>query len=369
MDGSTMRRDDVRRPWIGSPWTKAELAASARWFRDQFAEWFIGSWALILGWAIVTTIFFNLLIMDGHFSRGLGEGSGVNPDLFQHVGWMFRCFAALFLVLSVKFESMKMPATAGKVKLLGLFVTCIVVLHATGFGLKALEGKRAQATAVVAAHEATVESYEENIATLYARQDKIRTDLKLAVAPLQARMAQLDKDGEFNEQRTDALQLRVQRLEDAAQDKIDDIDDEVLRLTTGGGEAKVSGAEQIATTEKWAPLFVGLAQFFSWSQNPTDWAIYLSGVLFIIAWVLVADAIVIGVPPALYKLHLRDAQRKQAQDNGSKGGRRAARNAFVKRIKDMRDEEKKRTKADLEEDVTEEDEDDGDSASPKQAAE
>jgi hypothetical protein len=290
---------------------RSDVVATARWFKGQFAEWAVGSWALIIGWVVFSTIFLNFLLMDGHFSRGLGEGSGVNPDRFQQVGWMYRLFAATFLMLGTKLALMGLKGHAWALRIIGAFITLIVILHATGFGLKALEGKRDTAAAVEAVAATTVESNEALIVTLEGRQDKIRADLKLAVEPLKARMAQLDKDGEFNEQRTDALQARVAALENAAQQKIDDIDAEILAKTVSGGEARIDGAEKLATNEEWAPLFVGLAQLFTWSQTPSDWAIYICAVLFIIFWVLVGDSIAIILPDALYAIHLKDAKNQK----------------------------------------------------------
>lgn len=286
----------------------------ANWMRRDMAEWVVGTWALLIGWIVFSTIFFNFLLMDGHFSRGLGEGSGVNPDRFQQVGWMYRLFAAAFLMLGTKLALMGLKKHALAVRVIGCFITIIVVLHATGFGLKALEGKRSTAIAVEAVANETTASNESKIATLESRQDKIRADLKLAVDPLKTRMAGLDKDGKFNEERTDALQARVAALENAAQAKIDKIDDEILAATVSGGEAKVENAEALAKNEKWAPLFVGLAQVFTWNPEPTDWAIYVCAVLFIIFWVLVGDSIAITLPDALYAIHLADAKNKPPKD-------------------------------------------------------
>jgi hypothetical protein len=50
----------------------------------------------------------------------------------------------------------------------------------------------------------------------------------------------------------------------------------------------------------------------TWSKEPTDWAIYLCGVGFIVLWVLLAEALVIFLPERIYLMHLRDAEARPA---------------------------------------------------------
>lgn len=288
--------------------TKAEWGGVGRWLKNDLAEWFIGSWALLLGWFIFLTIFFNFLEMDGYFSRGLGEGSGVNPDLFMHIGWMFRLFAAVFLTLSTKFATKDMKGQAGKMKVIGTFCTIIVIAHAMGFGLKALHGKYANANAVGVVAESVTQSNEQIIATLTAQKDNIRADLARQTAPLEAEIRQYITDGKDNDALADDTRARRTELENNAQAKIDAIDGEILKVTTQSGTHEAQSAKDKATAEPWPPLFVGLAQLTSWSETPTDGQIFLAGVIFLMCWILLGDAICIFLPPALYALHLKDAK-------------------------------------------------------------
>ena len=307
MDGS-----DMAPPPTGP--TKWDRAASVgHWFKHDFAEWVVGSWAKIIAWAIVGIIFFSFLQMDGYFSRGLGEGSGVDPDLFMHIGWAFRLFAAVFLVLAVKFTVAGMKEESRKLKWLGTFCTIIVIAHAMGFGLKALEGKRTNAMAVSEVAATVTQSSEQVIVTLTAQKEAIRADLDKQTAPLKAEITQYIVDGKNNDDLANSTRARRTELEDKAQVKIDAIDAEILKVTTASGEHAAASTEKIVTTEKWAPLFVGLAQLFTWNPNPDDWAIYVAGVLFLMFWILLGDAICIFVPPALYKLHLKDAKPKDVR--------------------------------------------------------
>src|SRR5262249_3611924 len=152
MDGSNMRPPSKLQGF----WTGTKRFAG--WMRRDFAEWFVGSWALIIGWTVFALIFCNFLIMDGTFSPGLGEGSAVNPDRFQQVGWAYRIFAALFMMLAMKLINMGQTRYAWAIRAIGCAITLIVILHATGFGLKALEGKRDGAESVVAVAEAKTET-------------------------------------------------------------------------------------------------------------------------------------------------------------------------------------------------------------------
>ena len=337
--------------------TKAEWAAGARWARDEAAEFIVGSWALILGWLIVGVIFLSFLQMDGYFSRGLGEGSGVDPDLFMHIGWMFRLFAALFLVFTVKLKSLGMVSESRWIRVIGVIVTILVVAHALGFGLKALEGKRSNAVAVTEVASTVTESNDTIIATLNAQKEAIRADLEKQTQPLKDEIKQYITDGKSNDDLAQSTRDRRKELEDKAQAKIDAIDDEIVAITTKTGEHKATSTKEIATTEKWAPLFVGLAQLFTWNPNPDDWWVYVAGVLFLGFWILVGDAICIFMPHALYKMHLADAKRRKFAAMGQKGGTTTARRNRVrgklKAIEDLRNE-KAQTQADLTEDAPEE---------------
>lgn len=306
MDGSTMPAPAIKESpiWNG-------VKASAKWAKHDFAEWFVGSWALILGWLIVGTVFLNLLIMDGHFSRGIGEGSGVDPDLFRNVGWMYRGFGALFLVLAVKLVSMGLKKYAWAVRVLGCFITAIVILHATGFGLTALHGKAAGADAVVATGQQTTASNAEVVRALQDQQTRIRNDLAVQVAPLNAEITRLDTDGKINEELATTQKARRKELEDRANAKIDEIDKLIIEKTISSGAQKTEAAGAAITTQKWSPLFVGLAQLTTQQEKPSDGAIYLAGVIFIIFWVIVGDSIAIVLPSALYELHLKDAKHRK----------------------------------------------------------
>ena len=280
----------------------------ATWLRRDFAEWFVGSWALILGWLIFGVIFYNLLLMDGHFSRGLGEGSGVNPDRFQQIGWMYRLFAAVFLMLAVKLTISGLKGYALAVRIVGGFIATIVILHATGFGLKALEGKRDNANAIEAVATTTVTSNDTLINELKAQRTAVATNRDKRMESLQSSIGNITIDGLDNDDLADDYRIDQKAESEAARTKIDELNTKIESLTASGGTASVDAAGKLATNEEWAPLFVGLAQLITWNPAPTDWAIYVVAVIFIIFWVVVGDAIAILLPPALYRLHLQDAK-------------------------------------------------------------
>jgi hypothetical protein len=306
MDGSNMMRPAKERPILNG------VVSVGKWMRSEFAEWFVGSWALIIGWVIFTTIFFNFLLMDGIFSRGLGEGSGVNPDRFQQVGWMYRLFAAAFLMLATKLSLSGLGKHAWTVRIIGGFITLIVILHATGFGLKALEGKRGAATAIEEVAKVTDQANVDVLAQLRAQVAQIDADLKTAVAPINAEIFNLDTDRlAANDKRSDNLRERRTKLEDAALAEKAKLNASITTQITTGSTQKVTNTETVEKSEKWAPLFVGLGQLFTWNPQPTDWAIYVCAVLFLIFWVLVGDAIAIALPDALYRMHLQDAKNRK----------------------------------------------------------
>jgi len=344
-----------------------QWAAAGRWAKDEAAEWIVGSWALILGWLIVGVIFFSFLQMDGYFSRGLGENSGVDPDLFMHIGWMFRLFAALFLVFTVKLKSLGMNSEALWIRVIGVIVTILVIAHALGFGLKALEGKRANAVAVEQVATVASKSNDQIIAELKEQKKGIETTRDNQLANLQSSIDRITGDGLDNDDLADEYRKDQKTERDNARTAIAEIDRRITELTVSGGAAQTQATQDIATTEKWAPLFVGIAQLFTWNPNPEDWWVYVAGVLFLAFWILVGDTICIFMPHALYKMHLADARRRKAQANGAKGGEESARKRRSEKLQKVIEymRETRPTKADL----TEDKEDDGDSNSAPKAAE
>jgi hypothetical protein len=328
--------------------SKSDVASAGRWLKNEAAEWVIGSWAMILGWLIVGVIFASFLQMDGYFSRGLGENSGVDPDLFMHIGWMFRLFAALFLVFTVKLKSLGMHSEAAWIKVIGVVVTMLVVAHALGFGLKALEGKRSNAVAVEQTANVAAKSNDQVIAELKEQKKGIQETRDNQLANLQSSIEKITGDGLDNDDLADEYRKDQKIERDNARDAIAEIDKRITDLTVSGGAAQTEATQEIATTEKWAPLFVGIAQLFTWDPNPDDWWIYVAGVLFLAFWIMVGDTICIFMPHALYKMHLADARKRTAQENGSRGGRTTARRRFIEDLRKVKNE----TRADLSEDKT-----------------
>jgi hypothetical protein len=326
--------------------SKSDVASAGRWLKNEAAEWVIGSWAMILGWLIVGVIFASFLQMDGYFSRGLGENSGVDPDLFMHIGWMFRLFAALFLVFTVKLKSLGMHSEAAWIKMIGIVVTLLVVAHALGFGLKALEGKRSNAVAVEQTANVAAKSNDQVIAELKEQKKGIQETRDNQLANLQSSIEKITGDGLDNDYLADEYRKDQKIERDNARDAIAEIDKRITDLTVSGGAAQTEATQEIATTEKWAPLFVGIAQLFTWDPNPDDWWIYVAGVLFLAFWIMVGDTICIFMPHALYKMHLADARKRTAQENGSRGGRTTARRRFIEDLRKVKND----TKADLSED-------------------
>jgi len=326
--------------------SKSDVASAGRWLKNEAAEWVIGSWAMILGWLIVGVIFASFLQMDGYFSRGLGENSGVDPDLFMHIGWMFRLFAALFLVFTVKLKSLGMHSEAAWIKVIGVVVTMLVVAHALGFGLKALEGKRSNAVAVEQTANVAAKSNDQVIAELKEQKKGIQETRDNQLANLQSSIEKITGDGLDNDDLADEYRKDQKIERDNARAAIAEIDKRITDLTVSGGAAQTEATQEIATTEKWAPLFVGIAQLFTWDPNPDDWWIYVAGVLFLAFWIMVGDTICIFMPHALYKMHLADARKRTAQENGSRGGRSTARRRFIEDLRKVKSE----TRADLSED-------------------
>jgi hypothetical protein len=288
---------EERLTWLGA----------LRWFRDSFAAWFATGWLYIILWAVVAGAFGVLMYIDGKFSRGLAEGASIDPLSFQVMGWVYRLFAAAFLMAAARCAYRQIE---GKwtFRLLGAFASVIVCLHAFGFGFEALADRRDQAMSARAWQRCLKQTTLTRFA-LERQKDSLRADRDGDVERLQASIQGIVSDGLNNDQLADVYRADQTRITDEARAKIGAIDDQILGLMQDANAAQTSATVE-ADARPWAPLFIGMAQLFTWSKEPTDWAIYLCGVGFIIFWVLLGESLVIFLPERIYAMHLRDAEAR-----------------------------------------------------------
>jgi transposase-like protein len=285
------------------------VLGALRWFRDSFAAWFATAWLYIILWAVVAGAFGVLMYIDGKFSRGLAEGASIDPLSFQIMGWVYRLFAAAFLMAAARcaYKNIQGKWTF---RLLGVFASVIVCLHAFGFGFEALADRRDQAMAARTVATLAETNHTDQIAALERQKDGIRADRDADVERLQASIQGIVSDGLNNDELADVYRQDQTRITDEARAKLATLDAQILGLMQDANTAQTSGVQIQAETRPWAPLFIGMAQLFTWEREPTDWAIYLCAVGFIIFWVLLGESLVIFLPERIYSMHLKDAESK-----------------------------------------------------------
>ncbi len=299
-------------------WKRAQIAA--RWTRDSFASLFVTSWLYIILWGVVAVAFSVLLYIDGKFSRSLAPAS-VDPLSFQAMGWAYRFFAAAFLMAAARCVFKAIPGR-WTFRLLGIFASVIVCLHAFGFGFEALSDRRDQAMAVREVAQIAESSNEDLIATLEARKSQIDADLTAAVEPLNAEIRQYITDGLNNDDLADDSRARRNAIQDQAAADKRAIDDQIMQLVMSGAETRTEAVNTVADAQPWHPLFVGMAQVTTWSKEPSDWSIYLNAIGFVIFWVLLAESLVIFLPERIYVMHMNDAEfaKDAARSEAAKKG-------------------------------------------------
>lgn len=285
------------------------LIGALRWMRDSFAAWFATGWLYIILWTVVAGAFSVLMYIDGKFSRGLAEGASIDPLSFQVMGWVYRLFAAAFLMAAARcaYKGIKGIWTF---RLIGAFASVIVCLHAFGFGFEALADRRDQAMATRTVAELAQTNHTDQIAALERQKDSLRADRDGDVERLQASIQGIVSDGLNNDALADVYRADQTRITDEARRKIGAIDDQILGLMQEANSAETSATVIEADARPWAPLFIGMAQLLTWSKEPTDWAIYLCAVGFIIFWVLLGESLVIFLPERIYAMHLKDAEAR-----------------------------------------------------------
>jgi hypothetical protein len=285
------------------------VLGALRWMRDSFAAWFATAWLYLILWAVVAGAFGVLMYIDGKFSRGLAEGASIDPLSFQIMGWVYRLFAAAFLMAAARC-AYKQIEGALTFRLLGVFSSVIVCLHAFGFGFEALADRRDQALTARTVAELAQTNHTDQIAALERQKDSIRSDRDADVERLQASIQGILTDGLNNDALADVYRQDQTRITDEARRKIGAIDDQILGLMQEANTAQSQATVVEAEARPWAPLFIGMAQLVTWTKEPTDWAIYLCAVGFIIFWVLLGESLVIFLPERIYSMHLKDAEAR-----------------------------------------------------------
>jgi len=294
------------------------LIGALRWMRDSFAAWFATGWLYIILWTVVAGAFSVLMYIDGKFSRGLAEGASIDPLSFQVMGWVYRLFAAAFLMAAARcaYKGIKGIWTF---RLIGIFASVIVCLHAFGFGFEALADRRDQAMSARTVAELAQTNHTDQIAALERQKDSLRADRDADVERLQASIQGIVSDGLNNDALADVYRADQTRITDEARRKIGAIDDQILGLMQQANSAESSATVIEADARPWAPLFIGMAQLLTWSKEPTDWAIYLCAVGFIIFWVLLGESLVIFLPERIYAMHLKDAETRPREVQAEAG--------------------------------------------------
>ena len=283
------------------------------WCRDKGGSFVATSWLYLVLWGIVAAAFSTLLYMDGKFSRSLADGASINPLAFQVMGWCFRFFAVVFLMAAAR----NVHKGIGKgltFYVLGVFVSIIVCAHAVGIGLEALDDKKDKAMAVQTTVTAQTDGIQAKLSAFERQKEGIRSDLAATKASNQAAIDNITSDGLNNDQLADVYRQDNADADKQARERIAAIDAAEIELLAQSATVNTDNASTVATADKWSPLFVGMAQLFTLDKEPSDWAIYLCGVGFIIFWVFVAESLVIFVPPAVYQMHLHDADNADKKD-------------------------------------------------------
>ena len=308
---------------------KITTVSTLKWFRDSFAAWFTTSWLYAILWAVVGIAFVVLLYIDGIFSRSLAPES-IEPLSFQAMGWAYRFFAASFLMAAARCDMKDIP---GKwtFRLLGAFASIIVVLHAFGFGLEALSERRDQAFAARDVSTVQVDTIADQRELLEARKAQIDQDLATQVAALDAEIRQYITDGIANDFLSDETRERRTAIQDKAAADKEAIDQQIMALVSQSADAKAETIETTADEQPWHPLFIGLAQIVFLTWEPLDQEIYLAAVGFVFFWVLLAESLVIFLPERIYIMHMRDADKANAQAEAEAVEEFAKRSAAAKK--------------------------------------
>jgi hypothetical protein len=371
MDGSTMSRT--------SNWDRAKM--TALWIKDHAPAFTISTVTFSALWVAVVLCWFTLYAWDSTFYKN--QASPGNELTFWTAGIVFRTFVifgglAIIWIkqnyvrrtteeakfLWVKYQRPvgtnffgKAALTLRIIWIMGL-IACGVA--AMGFVTEGHDYHYRAADAITTTAEASTTSADDTIKRAQAEKDAIRKDRDGLVSAARTSMNLVLDDGNARNDDVSQYEANIAKYQTEAQTKLDAQDAVIAKA-----EAEKLTAKQSATAEAVGdPALAAVYRFPARYIGGFDGVGFRDG--FGLFWVVLIELCGSVGAQAVLAVQMALSKRKQAQEAGSRGGRTTSRRRL---IEDMRKARREATKADLDEESVEEENEDGDNASPKQAAE
>lgn len=330
-------------------WSRAQTGA--RWLKDHAPAFTVSLVTFSALWFAVGLACLTLYVWDASFYRSLAP-PGMELT-FQSAGIVFRTFVIFGGLAIVWLKTNKLNAASGYtlrlVWIMGLIACGIAAL---GFVTEGNDFHYRKNAAITTTETAATTSADDVIKRAETEKAAIRADRDGLVAAARTSMNLVLDDGNARNDDVSQYEANIARYQTEAATKLD-AQDKIIK----DAEADKLTAKQTATTQA-----VGDPALAAVFQAPARYIKGFDGLtfrdLFAIFWVVLLELCGSVGAQALLAVQMALSKRKEAQENGRKGGKTTSRRRL---IEDMRNAQKPQTKVDNDADA--------DDDTPRQAAE
>lgn len=318
---------------------RSDLIATGRWLRDHAPAFTISTIAITALWIAVSLACITLFIWDASFYRSLAP-PGMELT-FQSAGVVFRLFVIAGGLCLVWMKAQKLPSAATStlrvIWSMALIACCVAAL---GFVSEGADFHYRKTASVQQTETVTVESADTRLARIDAEKASIRADRDRLVAGARESMRLVLSDGIAGNDNLTEFEARIATYEDDARKKLSALDEQIAAI-----EGERLDARTTATAESVGDP--GLPAVFRFPDRYVPgWDGIAFRDAFSLFWVVLLELCGSVGAQALLSVQIAMSKRREAQENGSRGGRTTARRRFIEDLRKVKNE----TRADLSED-------------------
>lgn len=316
-----------------------DLVTAGRWVRDHAPAFTISTVALTALWGAIILSCIVLYTFDALFYRSLAPPG--MEFIFQSAGIVFRTFVIFGGLCIVWMKAQKLPGAAtGTLRTIWAMAFLACCVAALGFVTEGSDYHYRKTSSVQQTETVTVESADARLARIDTEKATIRADRDRLVAGARESMRLVLSDGIGGNDNLTEFEARIATYEDDARKKLSALDEQIAAI-----EGERLDARTTATAESVGDP--GLPAVF---RFPDRYIPGWDGIgfrdAFALFWVILLELCGSVGAQALLSVQIAMSKRKEAQENGSRGGRTTARRRFIEDLRKVKNE----TRADLSED-------------------
>lgn len=342
------------------------MKVAAMWMKDHAPAFTVSFVTFSMLWFAVGLACLTLYVWDSKFYSSLAP-PGMELT-FMSAGVVFRTFVIFGGLAIVWLKTNKLNKESGFtlrfIWVMGL-VACGVA--ALGFVTEGNDYHYRSNAAITTTETATTGSADTTIDRAEKEKAAIRADRDQLVAAARTSMNLVLDDGNSRNDDVSQYEANIAKYQTDAEAKLAAQDAVIAKAEGERLNAKTKATAQAVGDPALPAVFQAPARYW----KGFDGLIFRD--IFAVFWVILLEACGSVGAQSLLAVQMALSKRKMAQENGALGGKTTARRNRVKGklkyIEDLRDE-KAKTKADLSEDLPdEEDDEDEEPDVPRQAAE